>query len=173
VHWGGPTNRFGLWAPWSQVHPGQAEPSPNSVAERPAGFAMAALDASVGNHCPEPSDFNKPYYMDDAPSASGYSYHGTITDTNDNPIPYALLEGNENGGHNFFLNADASGKWSYSTPRLITQIHATHFGYATSGNHYPVPLIGSHIELQQAAPGDLPVYNPPSSNDQACREVVY
>jgi hypothetical protein len=170
-HWAFP-DHFGMWGFWEMVNPGQAPPSPDAVAMRPSGNAMAALNpaALINGNCAAPSDFNAPHFSGDYAGGSGYNYSGTVSDANGNPMPYALVLGLLLNGPHFFLNTDVNGKWSMSTPRLINWVYATQYGYETSGRHYPVPLVGSSIELTQ---GSLPAYNPPSSNDQACREIVY
>ncbi len=165
-------DHFGMWGWWEMVNPGQPPPTPDAIAMRPSGAAMAALDpaALLPGSCPAPWDFTWPHYSDDYAGGTGYSYSGTVSDSNGNPIPYALVIGLLLNGPDFFLNTDANGNWSMNTPKLINYILATQYGYETSGRHYPVPLIGSSIEL---SPGNVPAYKPPSSNDQACREIVY
>jgi hypothetical protein len=165
-------DHFGMWGFWKMVRPGQAPPTPDAVAMRPSGNAMAALDptALLQGSCTAPADFTTPHFSGDYAGGSGYSYSGTVSDANGNPMPFALVLGLLVNGPSFFLNTDINGKWSMSTPRLINWVYATQYGYETSGRHYPVPLVSSSIELTA---GNLPAYNPPSSNDQACREVVY
>ncbi len=170
-HWAFP-DHFGMWGFWSAVHPGEPAPDPSAIAMRPSGLAMAALNpaALLPGSCPAPWDFTWPHYGSDYAGGTGYSYSGTVSDTSGNPIPYALVMGRLLNDPDFFINTDANGNWSMNTPKLINYITATQFGYESSSRHYPVPLINSSIEL---SPGNLPAYHPPSSNDQACRVIVY
>ena len=72
-----------------------------------------------------------------------------------NPIPYALMSGLLLNGPDFFLNTDANGNWSMNTPQRINYIFASQFGYETSDRHYPIPLIGSTIQLSPGEPAGL------------------